>query len=158
MDIRSPKQLGDFGEGLVNYVLLRKNFKVACVDHVGADLIASKGIHRIAVSVKTSFYKEKSVTTRGCPIEYEHVKKLEEFAVAFNLEPIFAKVVCIADDKKIHLFMLRIVDVKEQLEKVKLGYRLRFGEKYLADFIAQPFVDHSCWSDESIGSRLFRDD
>ncbi len=30
---RAPKQLGDFGEGLVTYALIRKGFEVACVDH-----------------------------------------------------------------------------------------------------------------------------
>lgn len=39
---RASKQLGDFGEGLVTYTLIRKGFEVACVDHVGADLIAER--------------------------------------------------------------------------------------------------------------------
>jgi len=155
MDIRAPKQLGDFGEGLVNYTLLRKDFKVACVDHVGADLIAQKEHHRIAVSVKTSLYREKSITTRGFVIEYEHVEKLTQFAEAFALEPVFAKVVCIADDRMIHVFMIRIADVKQRLDKVKRGYRLRFSRKHLEGTIGSPFVDYSSWSNESIGSKLF---
>ena len=40
---RAPKLIGDFGEGLVTYALIRKGFEVAVVDHVGADLIAEKG-------------------------------------------------------------------------------------------------------------------
>ena len=47
---RAPKLLGDFGEGLVTYTLIRKGFEVAFVDHVGADLIAEKDDYRIAVS------------------------------------------------------------------------------------------------------------
>ncbi len=155
MDIRAPKQLGDFGEGLANYTLLRKDYKVACVDHVGADLIAQKGPHRIAVSVKTSFYKEKSVTTRGFVIEYEHIDKLKQFAEAFNLEPVFAKVVCIADDEMIHLFMMRVADIEQHLDAVKHGYRLRFSPKHLGATVALPFVDYSSWSNETIGSKLF---
>ena len=39
---RAPKQLGDFGESLVTYTLIKKGYEVAYVDHVGADLIAEK--------------------------------------------------------------------------------------------------------------------
>jgi hypothetical protein len=35
---RAAKQLGNFGEGLVTYNLIRKGFEVAYVDHVGAAL------------------------------------------------------------------------------------------------------------------------
>lgn len=41
---RAPKQLGDFGEGLVTYALIRKGLEVECVGHVGADLIAQKNV------------------------------------------------------------------------------------------------------------------
>ena len=51
---RSPKLIGDFGEGLVTYALIRGGYEVAQVDHVGADLIAEKEGRRIAVSVKTN--------------------------------------------------------------------------------------------------------
>src|SRR5579863_3147769 len=105
---RAPKLLGDFGEGLVTYALIRKGFEVACVDHVGADLIAERSPHRIAVSVKTRLYREGTDETRGLVIKYAHVEKLEEFAKRFRLEPVFAHAVCIPDDKIIHLFMLRV--------------------------------------------------
>ena len=36
---RAPKLLGDFGEVLATYALIRKGFEVAVVGHVGADLI-----------------------------------------------------------------------------------------------------------------------
>lgn len=39
---RAPQQLGDFGEGLVTYALIRKEYEIAFVGHVGADLIAEK--------------------------------------------------------------------------------------------------------------------
>jgi hypothetical protein len=155
MDVGAPRQLGDFGEGLVNYALLRKGFKVACVDHVGADLIAHKDPHRLAVSVKTSLYREKSVTTRRCVIAYDHVDKLAEFAAAFALDPVFAQVVCIVDERAIHLFMMRVADAKERLDKVQHGYRLRFGRAHLEGTIALPYVDYSCWTGEMIGTRLF---
>lgn len=39
---RAPKLIGDFGEGLVTYALIRGGYEVAHVDHEGADLIAVK--------------------------------------------------------------------------------------------------------------------
>lgn len=47
-DERLPKQLGDFGEQLMTFIIGRiYGHRVACVDHVGADLLepgnAAKG-------------------------------------------------------------------------------------------------------------------
>jgi Holliday junction resolvase len=152
---RAPKLLGDFGEGLVAYALIRKGFEVACVDHVGADLIAQRDLHRIAVSVKTRRYRSASVETRGTVIELSHIEKLEHFADRFALEPIFAHTVCVEDDKTIHLFMIRVADIRKYLDKVEHGCRLRFSEQHLPMTIALPYVDYSSWSNESIGSKLF---
>lgn len=152
---RAPKLLGDFGEGLVTYALIRKGFEVACVDHVGADLIAQRDSHRIAVSVKTRLYRTASVESRGIVIEESHIEKLERFAARFDLEPVFAHAVCIADDKIIHLFMLRAADIKKFLDKVKHGFSLRLSKQHLIDTIALPYVDYSSWSNESIGCKLF---
>lgn len=153
-DSRAPKLLGDFGEGLVTYALIRKGFEVACVDHVGADLIAQKNSHRIAVSVKTRLYRTSSVETRGTVIEAIHIEKLKRFADRFALEPIFAHAVCVADDGIIHLFMLRVADLVK-LDRVEHGFRLRFSKQHLPETIRLPFVDYSSWSNESIGSKLF---
>ena len=151
---RAPKQLGDFGEGLVTYTLIRKGFEVACVDHVGADLIAEKKGYRVAVSVKTRQYRHGTVESRGFVFEYTHLKKLEYFADRFNLEPIIAHAVCIADDQALHLFMLRVADIRTRLKAVKLGYRFQYGPNHLAQTIALPFVDYSSWSNESIAGGL----
>ena len=99
-------------------------------------------------------YKAKTVETRGTVIEFDHLEKLEHFAKRFKLDPIFAHVVSIVDDKTIHLFMLRVVDIREHLDEVRHGYRIRFGEKHLTKTIALPYVDHSIWRDESIGEKL----
>lgn len=154
---RAPKQLGDFGEGLVTYALHLKGFEVACVDHVGADLIAVKkndDKNRIAVSVKTRLYKEGSIETRGSVIEKGHIEKLKHFADRFVLEPVFARVVCIADDQMIHLFMLRVADIKKHLDHVKHGWRLRFSKIHLEQTKALSFVDYSSWHNASFGSKL----
>jgi len=64
-------------------------------------------------------------------------------------------VVCIADDKIIHLFMLQVADIRTRFEKVQHGYRLLFSQRHLQGLIALPCVDYSSWSNESIGCRLF---
>lgn len=152
---RAPKLLGDFGEGLVTYTLIRKGFEVACVDHVGADLIAERDRHKIAVSVKTRLFRKGSVESRGVVFEFGHLEKLEHFARRFDLDPVLAHAVCIADDRIIHLFMLRVSDIRTELTSVKHGYRFRFGHKHLNDTIALPYVDYSCWSNEQITNGLF---
>lgn len=152
---RAPKLLGDFGEGLATYTFIRKGFEVACVDHVGADLIAQRDTIRLAVSVKTRRYRTGSVETRGLVITEEHLDKLEHFASRFGLEPTIAHVVCVEDEKTIHLFLVRVEDVRLKLDKVKGGFRLRFNPKKLQQTISLPYVDYSCWRNEEIGSKLY---
>lgn len=152
---RASKQLGDFGEGLVTYALIRKGFEVACVDHVGADLIAEKNDQKIAVSVKTRIFRHGSIETRGIVIDFDHLEKLEHFAKRFDLDSVFAHAVCISDDHAIHLFMLRVADIREKLRVVKHGYRFNFGLNHLRDSIALPYVDYFSWSSERISAGLF---
>ena len=154
---RAPKHLGDFGEGLVTYTLIRKAFEVACVDHVGADLIAERDHYKIAVSVKTRMFREGSIESRGIVFEFNHLEKLEYFAQRFDLDPVMAHAVCIPDDRVIHLFMLRVSDIRKELKPVKHGYRFQFGAKHLEATVALPFVDYSSWSNEHIGHGLFDD-
>ncbi|MCH7725792.1 MAG: hypothetical protein IH991_04825 [Planctomycetes bacterium] len=155
---RAPKLLGDFGEGLVTYTLIRKGMEVACVDHVGADLIAEKDDYKIAVSVKTRLFRSGSVESRGAVFEYTHLEKLKHFANRFDLDPVLAHAVCIADDNIIHLFILRVTDIESKLKPVKHGHRFQFGPKHLDATIELPYVDYSCWSNESINTQLFPTD
>jgi Holliday junction resolvase len=152
---RAAKHLGNFGEGLVTYNLIRKGFEVAHVDHVGADLIAERHPYRIAVSVKTRMFKSGSVESRGVVVEEDHLQKLEHFAQRFNLDPVVALAACIADERVIHLFMVRVEDIRGQFEKVKFGYTLRFSKRHFDHLTAMPCVDYSSWSNETIGCRLF---
>jgi len=154
---RAPKLLGDFGEGLVTYALIRKGYEVACVDHVGADLIAEKNEYKIAVSVKTRLFRNGSTESRGMVFEFDHLEKLKFFADRFGLDPVLAHAVCIADDSIIHLFVIRVADIEANLKKVKHGHRFQFSQKHLGATIALPFVDYSCWSDEQISPDLFVD-
>ena len=148
---RAPKQLGDFGEGLVNYALNRKGFEVACVDHVGADLIAQKGNVRLAVSVKTRKYHEGSRESRMANIQKKHLAALEHFANRFQLSPVFAHVACVVDDAMIHLFMVRMDDVLRHLKETKHGYSLTYSKRALERTTNLPFVDYSRWTNEVIG-------
>ena len=152
---RAPKLLGDFGEGLVTYALIRKDYEVACVDHVGADLIAQKNGYKIAVSVKTRLFRPGSAESRGMVFEFDHLEKLKYFAKRFDLDPVLAHAVCIADDNIIHLFIIRVEDIESKLKKVKHGHRFQFSPKHLQDTIGLEFVDYTCWSGEQISDDLF---
>jgi len=152
---RSPKQLGDFGEGLVTYALIRKGFEVAYVDHVGADLIAEKAGKRIAVSVKTRLFRPGSSESLMTVVEFSALEKLQYFAEQFGMEPVFAQVVCLAGDHTIHLFMLRTSDIPTILAKVQHGYSTRFSKKRIKELTQSAMVDYSSWSDENIGEHDF---
>ena len=147
---RAPKQLGDFGEGLVTYTLIRKGYEVACVDHVGAE----RSGYKIAVSVNTRMYRSKSVESRGAVFEFAHIEKLEHFSRTFSLDPVIAHGACLVDDQTIHLFMLRVADIRKELKKVKHGYRFQYGANHLPVTSALPCVDYSCWGTEQIAEGL----
>jgi len=154
---RAPKLIGDFGEGLVTYALIRKGFEVACVDHVGADLIAEKSGNRFAISVKTRLFREGSKESLVFVVEKSHLEKLENFAEQFGMLPIYALTVCLADKRIIQLIMMRVSDLKETLPEVKHGYSLRLSEKSLSELLKNPKFDYSCWKDETIGQYDFAD-
>jgi Holliday junction resolvase len=147
--------IGDFGEGLVTYALIRKGFEVAVVDHVGADLIAEKGGMRFAVSVKTRLFKSGSQESRGFVAEELHLKKLDHFANQFGMTPLFALLVSIADEKAIHLMIARAEDIRNGLPLVKHGYSYRFSESSRQALFDHPFIDYSCWAQETIGGKDF---
>ena len=152
---RAPKLLGDFGEGLATYALIRKGFEVAVVDHVGADLIAEKNGSRFAISVKTRMFKTGSKESLAFVAVEQHLKKLDYFASQFGMTPLFALVICIVDERKIHLVLARSEDIREKLPKVKHGYAFRFAKSSRGKLFDQPFIDYSCWSDETIGEMDF---
>lgn len=73
---RAPKLIGDFGEGLVTYALIKGGYEVAHVDHVGADLIAEKNGERIAVSVKTRNRNTETKESDMVVISDDNIEKL----------------------------------------------------------------------------------
>lgn len=149
---RAPKQIGDFGEGLVTYTLIRKGFEVAKVDHVGADLIAEFNRKRFAISVKSRLYRSGSIENKGVIIKETDIDKLEYFSNQFSMTSLFAHVCSIADHKTIHLVIIPISLVPDVMTKTKEGFR-----KDIKHLINDSRVDYSCWKDEVIGSHAFSD-
>lgn len=153
---RASKQLGDFGEGLVTYALIRKGFEVAVVDHVGADLIAEKSKTRFAISVKTRMFKSKSKESLNFVATKDHLDKLDYFAKQFgNMTPLFALAVSIVDENAIHLIISKTDDIRKNLPDVKNGYSFRFAKSTRQKLITEPFIDYSCWEKEIIGNKEF---
>lgn len=145
---RAPKQLGDFGEGLVTYLLIRKGFEVAYVDHVGADLIAERNGERWAVSVKLRLFKAGSAESKMVQVENDNLKKLQVFADRFAMQPAFAQVICEVDKKLIHAFLFKTAALGELLPTTQAGFSLGFGPKHLARITGHPLVDYSSWREE----------
>lgn len=154
-DTRAAKRIGDFGQGLVTYALIRKGFQVACVDDVGADLIAAGRGQRYAVSVKARLFRPGSRESRVTVIEADHLRKLGVFAERFGMVPLLAQAVCLADDGAIHLFLFRARQLGEVLPAVKNGFSIRFGPGNLAALAGHPAVDYSCWREELVAGSWF---
>jgi Holliday junction resolvase len=155
---RAPKQLGDFGESLVNYDFIRKGYHVAVVDHVGADLICSKDSKRYAVSVKTRWFKKDSTESQMFNISNEHLDKLQYFSELFGMEPMFSLLVILSDQKRMLLFTIKVKEIKtnsELFRKTKVGYSLRFSDKNLTFLERSGKVSISSWENENIGDDIW---
>jgi hypothetical protein len=154
---RAAKRIGDFGEGLVTYTLIRKGFEVACVDDIGADLIASGRHKRYAVSVKARLFRPGSRESRCTVITCDHLQKLQTFAERFDMHPMLAQVVALADDRIIHLFIFHADQIERVFAKCKDGFNINFGTRHLERVSSNPLIDYSCWREELIHSAWFGD-
>jgi len=153
---RAPKLLGDFGEGLVTYALIRKGYEVAYVDHVGADLIAEKTKRRFAISVKTRLFKKDSKESRVFAVKKSDLDKLKYFANQFGMVPLFALLIIVVDEQMMHLLLMPVAELKQNLPKTKHdGRSIRFTRSKRDKLLAEPFVDYSCWKEEKIGEKDF---
>lgn len=89
-------QFGDFGENMVMYVLNQlQNYKVALVDHVGIDLIATNPItkNRYGISVKAQNIKGKNgKTNTSHTYNQQDLEKITQFCESFQLIPAVAYV------------------------------------------------------------------
>jgi len=147
---RAPKFIGDFGEGLVTYALIRSGYEVAHVDHVGADLIAEKNGERIAVSVKTRNRNTDTNESEMVVISDDNIAKLKFFSEQFGMSPVFAQVICHFKTNSIHLFIIKVSDIEANMKKTKHGYSLSFGSRSIETAKSIPGMKYSCWSGESI--------
>lgn len=147
---RAPKLIGDFGEGLVTYALIKAGYEVAHVDHVGADLIAERKGERIAVSVKTRNRSTDTKESDMVVIESANLAKLKYFSNQFGMQPVFAQVVCHAKTNAIHLFTIRVEDIENNMKRAQHGYSLSFGARGLAAAKSIPGMKYSCWTGEQI--------
>ena len=69
--------------------------------------------------------------------------------------PLFALVVCIANENTIHLIISRTDELRKNLPKVKFGYSLRFTKTMREKLINMPFIDYSRWANEKLGDKDF---
>lgn len=125
LDKRLPKQFGDFSEGLVMYILGRyKGLRVALVDHVGADVIATnlKTNEVFAISVKGRNIPPKE--SKQYRFDRNNVEKLNDFATSFNMIPSVAFVFVdkMEGKTKIRLFVLKLDTLKKLAEDEKIEY------------------------------------
>lgn len=152
---RAPKIIGDFGEGLVSYTLIRKGYEVANVDHVGADLIAEKEKSRIACGVKTRNFSKDSKESLNFVATFTDIEKLKFFADQFGMKPVFAWVFALESENTIHLLMASVESIEAHLPKVKHGYSFRFSQRARGELLDREFIDYSSWTGEQIGTHDF---
>ena len=154
---RAPKQLGDLGEFFVNFILNQKEYEIAHVDHVGADLIAEKSGAIYAISVKTRKFKKDSKESRMYTIEQSHLDNLEYFAEKFKMVAVLAIVIAIEGEKKLEAFIVKVEDIKQQKDlfsKVKNGYSFNFGVKNRKgiDVRNNGYIDYTLFKEEKMGN------
>lgn len=142
-DKRLSKQLGDFGEDLVMTALGRlKKYKVAKVDHVGADLIAvdeneslsGDEKRKYAISVKTrqfgfnenEYEKESETytfdTQKKTKDEPADIQKLLDFAQDFDAIPMIALVLITCDFSYIDIYLLTVSKFYELINKAEKDF------------------------------------
>ncbi len=153
---QGAKRIGDFGEGLVTYAMIRKGFEVSLVDDIGADLIAAGRGQRYAVAVKARLFRHGSKESRVTVVEWEPLRKLQVFAQRFQMVPLMAQVVCLADDAMIHLFLFHAAQLRDVLPVVKNGFSIRFGAQHIETLARNPAVDYSCWREDLLARSWFK--
>ncbi len=130
-DYRLSKQLGDFGENLVVFLLGSiKKYKVALVDHEGADIIATDredGGKKYAISVKS-----RRFVTDDPSIAFDssNQKKLRIFSEEFDMIPAVAFTMMDSKCENIEVYIITL-DKLEELSRSeeKNGFSIRKDKK-----------------------------
>lgn len=135
-DKNLKRQLGDAGEFLLIMLIGRlKQYKVARVDHVGADIIATdrKG-NRFAISVKTTVEKSyafNELYSSGRVKKKHELTKLVEFAQKYEMQEVLAIIFIEPDFSKINIYISSLKNWLDLAWSSKYGtaiqYCLLFG-------------------------------
>lgn len=148
-DKRLPKQFGDFAENLITYYLGRyKDMRVALVDHIGADIIATKidEEKKYAISVKgRNFPKTES---KSLLFDLHNVEMLEDFASSFDMIPTIAFVFVdeMEQDVKIRIFILKLDTLKKlakdkDIDFVSVSESERSGKGYIFKYTVNKYLE-----------------
>lgn len=125
-DQRWAKQFGDFAECLTMYVLGQlRDMSVALIDHVGADVIATKRKDtsvRYAISVKGRNIPASE--SKSFNFSQGNIDKLTETANTFGMVPAvsFVFVDEMEQRKKIRLFVAKLEDLLQMSDDPKVGF------------------------------------
>jgi hypothetical protein len=152
---QSPKQIGDFGKKLVNYVLIRKGHEVTNAEYVGADLNSIFKDKRYAISIKTRYFWKGTSESTMYVITDKDLEHLKNYSEKFNFISLFAVVICYAHINKIYVFLLPTKEIDEILHKTVHGYSLNFSDEHIQKLKDNKFIDFSCWENETIGTKIF---
>lgn len=136
-DLRWAKQFGDFAENLTMYVLGQlSDMSVALIDHVGADVIASKrdkkdnASKRYAISVKGR--NIPPTESKSFNFSQGNIDKLTETAETFGM--IAAVSFVFVDEmegpKKIRMFVAELEDLLEMSADPKVGFLNRANDGF----------------------------
>ncbi len=125
-DQRWSKQFGDFAECLTMYVLGQlKDMSVALIDHVGADVIATKRKNtsvRYAISVKGRNIPPSE--SKSFNFSQNNINKLTETARIFGMIPAvsFVFVDEMEGRKKIRMFVAKLEDILQMSKDSEIGF------------------------------------
>lgn len=136
-DERLSAQLGSFGESLTLFLLgHRWSYRVAIVDHVGADIIATPrrdGGKAYAISVKTRRFVTDDMSQEFDRKNQDH---LRAFAKEFNLEPAVAWVLIDPPNESrnvefidVYILTLNAFEKLAHSDGTKIGITLRGAKK-----------------------------
>ncbi len=150
-DLRLPKQLGDFGEQLVMFIIGRLyGYRVAYVDHVGADLIATDcENNKYAISVKSRVIPENEGKAQH--FDENNQVKLRDFAESFGLIPavafVFVEPISTTSDFNIDVYVVELENLIRFAESEVPGKSITIGKNggilFNNNYMHQEWLQHN---------------
>lgn len=127
------KQLGDFGERLVIFMLTKLfGYKALYVDHEGADIVATKSHtydRSFAISVKSRIFS-KAEGFQHSGMDLKQLIKLSQFAYDFNQIPAIAYVCIPYDLKFIDIYIASLDTFNSAVDIEKSGISRTYLSHY----------------------------